>query len=222
MKRNSVKGYIILGILFVLVSIVAFVVPTQKTATFRIAYAFTAVAFAAQIVIWKIAIRKDETLKSKFLGFPIIHIGTVYAIIQMVAFAVFLFAPTLPVWSAIVTCVIIAGVAAVCMISTSAGSNEIGRVEAKVQKKVFYIRELQADVELLADAETDADIKTALTQLAEKIRFSDPMSNEQLADLEDKISAKIAELKTAANKVKIITELTLLLDERNKKCKILK
>lgn len=222
MKRNSVKGYIILGILFALVSIVAFVVPTQKTATFWIAYSFTAVAFAAQIVIWKIAVRKDETLKSKFLGFPIIHIGTVYAIIQTVAFAVFLFAPTLPVWSAIVTCVIIAGVAAVCMISTSAGGNEIERVEAKVQKKVFYIRELQADVELLADAETDADIKTALTQLAEKIRFSDPMSNEQLADLEDKISAKIAELKTAANKVKIITELTLLLDERNKKCKILK
>ena len=221
MKKNSTKGYVILGILFALVSIIAFAVPTIKTATFWIAYVFTAAAFAAQIIIWKKALGKEE-LKSKFLGFPVVHIGIVYAIVQTVAFAVFLFAPTLPVWSAIVVCSVIAGVSAVCMISANAGRNEIERVETKVQKKVFYIRELQSDVELIADAETDADAKAALTQLAEKIRFSDPMSNEQLADLENKISTKVLELKTAVNKVEVATELISLLDERNKKCKILK
>lgn len=222
MKKNSTKGYVILGISFALVSIIAFAVPTGKTATFWIAYVFTAAAFAAQIGIWKTALGKEGTLKSKFLGFPVVHIGIVYAIIQTVAFAVFLFVPTLPVWSAIVVCSIIAGISAVCMISSDAGRDEIERVEAKVQKKVFYIRELQADIELLADSETNATVKTALTHLAEKIRFSDPMSNEQLADLENKISIKDAELKTASSKLEIITELNSLLDERNKKCKILK
>ena len=222
MKKNSTKGYVILGILFVLISIIAFAVPTVKTATFWIAYVFTAAAFAAQIGIWKTALGKEGTLKSKFLGFPIVHIGIVYAIIQVIAFAVFLFAPTLPTWSAIVVCSIIAGISAVCMISSDAGCDEIERVEAKVQKKVFYIRELQADIELLADSETNADVKTALTQLAEKIRFSDPMSNEQLADLENKISIKAAELKTTTSKLEIATVLHSLLDERNKKCKILK
>lgn len=221
MKKNSTKGYIILGILFALVSIVAFAVPTIKTTAFWIAYVFTAAAFAAQIIIWNKALGKED-LKSKFLGIPVVHIGIVYAIIQTVAFAVFLFVPTLPTWSAIVVCSVIAGVSAACMISVDMGRNEIERVEAKVQKKVFYIRELQADIELLADAAADADAKTALTQLAEKIRFSDPMSNEQLADLENKISAKVLELKTATNKVEIATELTSLLDERNKKCKLLK
>ena len=222
MKKNSIKGYVILGILFVLISIIAFAVPTVKTATFWIAYVFTAAAFAAQIGIWKTALSKEGTLKSKFLGFPLVHIGIVYAVIQVIAFAVFMFVPTLPTWSAIVVCSIIAGVSAVCMISADAGRNEIERVEAKVQKKVFYIRELQADIELLADNETNADVKTALTQLAEKIRFSDPMSNEQLVDLENKISIKAAELKNAASKMEIITELNSLLDERNKKYKILK
>lgn len=221
MKKNSTKGYVILGILFTLVSIIAFAVPTLKTATFWIAYVFTAAAFAAQIIIWRTALGK-EALKSKFLGFPVVHIGIVYAIIQTVAFAVFLFAPTLPVWSAIVVCSIIAGVSAVCMISTDAGLNEIERVEAEVQEKVFFIRELQADIELIATTETDADTKAELTRLAEKISFSYPMSNEQLMDLENKISTKVLKLKTATNKVEIITELTLLLDERNKKCKILK
>lgn len=222
MKKNSTKGYGILGILFALISIIAFAVPTTKTATFWIAYVFTAAAFAAQIFIWNKALGKDAAIKSKFLGLPVVHIGIVYAIIQTVAFAVFLFVPTLPAWSAIVVCSVIAGASAVCMVSADAGRNEIERVEAKVQKKVFYIRELQADVELIADAETDTDTKTALTQLAEKIRFSDPMSNERLADLENKISTKVLELKTAANKVENIAELTSLLDERNKKCKLLK
>ena len=222
MKKNSTKGYVILGILFALVSIVAFAVPTAKTATFWIAYVFTAAAFAAQIGIWKTALGKEGTLKSKFLGFPLVHIGIVYAVIQVIAFAVFMFVPTLPVWSAIVVCSVIAGISAVCMLSADAGRDEIERVEAKVQKKVFYIRELQADLELLADNESDATVKTALTQLAEKIRFSDPMSNEQLADLEDKISTKIEELKTTSSQLEIITELNSLLDERNKKCKILK
>ncbi|MGI6724600.1 MAG: hypothetical protein ACOX62_00085 [Christensenellales bacterium] len=221
MKKNSTKGYVILGILFALISIIAFAVPTTKTATFWIAYVFTVAAFAAQIFIWNKALSK-EALKSKFLGLPVVHIGIVYAIVQTVAFAVLLFVPTLPAWSAIVVCSVIAGVSAVYMISADAGRNEIERVEAKVQKKVFYIRELQADVELIAAAEADTDIKAALTQLAEKIRFSDPMSNEQLADLENKISTKVLELKTATNKVELITELTSLLDERNKKCKILK
>lgn len=222
MKKNSTKGYVLLGILFALVSIIAFAVPTAKTATFWIAYVFNAAAFAAQIGIWKTALGKEGTLKSKFLGFPIVHIGIVYAIIQVIAFAVFLFAPTLPTWSAIVVCPIIVGLSAVCMISADAGRNEIERVEAKVQNKVFYVREMQADIELLADNESDAAVKTALTHLAEKIRFSDPMSNEQLADLENKISIKAAELKTASSKLEIITELNSLLDERNKKCKILK
>lgn len=221
MKKNSTKGYVILGILFALISIIAFAVPTVKTATFWIAYVFTAAAFAAQIIIWRTALGK-ETLKSKFLGFPVVHIGIVYTVIQVIAFAVFMFVPTLPTWSAIVVCSVIAGISAVCMISADAGRNEIERVEAEVKKKVFYIRELQTVVELLTDVETDADTKAALDQLAEKIRFSDSMSSEKLANLENKISAKVLELKTAPNKVEIITELNSLLDERNKKCKILK
>ena len=59
-------------------------------------------------------------------------------------------------------------------------------------------------------------------QLAEKIRFSDPMSNEQLAVLEDKISLAVENLKSSDDKMKIIEDLNLLLDERNRKCKILK
>ena len=222
MKKNSSKGYLILGILFVLVSVIAFAVPSEKNAVFWISYAFTLIAFAAQIVIWKSTLGRAESLKSKFLGFPIVHIGMVYLVVQVIAFAVFLFIPTLPIWSAVVACTVVAGVSSVCMIAYDVGRSEIERVSAKVQEKAFYIKQMQADVELLAGAETDAATKSTLTQLAEKIRYSDPMSDEQIVDIENRIAAKIAELKSSTDKVKIINELNSLLDERNRKIKILK
>ena len=90
------------------------------------------------------------------------------------------------------------------------------------QEAIFFIKNLQVDMEILAGAEKDAKTKKALEQLAEKIRFSDPMSNEQLAVLEDKISLAVENLKSSDDKMKIIEDLNLLLDERNRKCKILK
>lgn len=222
MKKNSSKGYAILGILLVLVSVLAFSVPLAKATAFWISYAFTVIAFVAQIIIWKSALGRTEALKSKFLGFPVIHIGIVYLVVQIIAFSVFLFIPTLPIWSAVVACAAITGVFAVCLITSDVGRSEIERVSAKVQEKTFFIKQVQTEIELLADAETDVATKSALTQLAEKIRYSDPMSNEQIADTEDRITAKIAELKSATDKAKIIAELNLLLDKRNKTIKILK
>ena len=199
MKKDSSKGYTILGILFVLVSVIAFAVPLAKTTAFWISYAFTVIAFVAQIIIWKSALGRTEALKSKFLGFPVIHIGIVYLVVQIIAFSVFLFIPTLPIWSAVVACAAITGVFAVCLITSDVGRSEIERVSAKVQEKTFFIKQVQTEIELLADAETDVATKSALTQLAEKIRYSDPMSNEQIADIEDRIAAKVSELKKVRN-----------------------
>ena len=222
MKKNSSKGYFILGILFILVGVIAFAVPTAKTAAFWISYAFTVIAFAAPIIIWKAALGRSESLKSKFLGLPVLHIGIVYLVVQVVALIVFLSIPTLPIWSAVVACAVIAGVSAVCMIASDVGRSEIERVSAKVQEKTFYIRELQADVEMLEEQEQNPEIKISLTKLAEKIRYSDPMSNIALADLEDRIREKVTALRTADHKLEIIAELDLLLAERNRKAKILK
>ena len=222
MKKNKGMAYAVLAIAFVLFNVIAFAIPTAKTATFWIAYAFSIVAFASQIVIWKFAFKGADTLKSKFLGIPLISVGITYLIIQIIAFAVFMALPLAASWIAIVVCVLILGISAICLIGTETGREEINRVEEKVEKKVFYIKALQVDIEMLTSAERDADTKAALTKLAEKIRFSDPMSNDVLSDLEAEITAKVKELKTAENKAEIITVLDSLITERNKKAKLLK
>lgn len=222
MKKNNVISYLALGIVFALFNVIAFVIPTEKTATFWTAYVFAVVAFALQLLVWKIAFGKKETLKSKFLGIPVIHVGIVYLIIQLIAFAIFMFFPTLPAWLAVIVCVIILALSALCAIAGQAGANEINRVEEKIKVKCAFIQFLQVDIEMLAESETDAETKAALKKLAEKVRFSDPMSHEMLGELESRISAKVDEMKSATDKKALIGEVNILLTERNKKCKILK
>lgn len=222
MKKNTGMAYAALAIVFVLFNVIAFAVPTAKTSTFWIAYAFSNIAFALQIAIWKFAFKGADTLKSKFLGIPLISVGIKYLIVQIIAFAIFMALPLTASWLAIVVCALILGISAICLIGTETGREEINRVEEKVEKKVFYIKALQVDVEMLASTETNSDTKVALTKLAEKIRFSDPISDEALVYLESEISAKVKELKTAENKSAIISVLDSLITERNKKAKLLK
>lgn len=222
MKKNNLMSYLALGIVFALFNVIAFVIPTDKSATFWTAYVFSVVAFAVQIPLWKIALGKKDTLKSKFLGIPVIHVGLTYLIIQLIAFAIFMIFPILPVWLAIVVCSIILAISALCAIAGQAGANEINRVEEKIKVKRAFIQFLQTDIEMLAETETDSETKIALKKLAEKVRFSDPMSHEILGELESSISAKVEEMKTVADKKVLIEEVTILLTERNKKCKILK
>ncbi len=222
MKKNKGMAYAVLGISFLLFNVIAFAIPTVKTATFWIAYAFSVVAFASQIVIWKFAFKGADTVKSKFLGIPLISVGITYLIVQIIAFAIFMAFSAVQPWIAIVVCALILGISAICLIGTETGREEVGRVEEKVEKKVFYIKSLKVDIEMLASIESDANTKAALTKLAEKIRFSDPMSNDVLSDLEAEIADKVNELKTAENKSAIITVLDSLITERNKKAKLLK
>ena len=222
MKKNNFMPYLALGIVFALFNVVSFAIPTEKTATFWIAYTFSAIAFAVQIPLWKIAFDKKDSLKSKFIGIPVIHVGIIYLIVQLIAFVIFMILPRLPEWLSIVVCAIILALFALCAIAGQVGANEINRVEEKIKVKRAFIQFLQTDIEMLVERETDAETKTALKKLAEKVRFSDPMSHEMLSELESRISAKVEEMKTTADKMPLIREAELLLTERNKKCKILK
>ena len=127
-----------------------------------------------------------------------------------------------PYWVAIIVSVIILGIFGVCLIGTDIAKKEIERVEEKVGKKVFLIKDLQIDIEMLAKDEADADTKEALNKLAQKIRFSDPMSVDEIAELEVQITEKVGELKTAEDKSANITALDSLITERNKTAKLLK
>lgn len=95
-------------------------------------------------------------------------------------------------------------------------------LEENVQQKVFYIKSLQLDIELLADIESDRIVSAKLKKLAEKVRFSDPISCPELELIEKEIVDKINRLKNAEDKSRLLVEIDALITERNEKVKILK
>ena len=95
MSRNKKLGYVILLVAFVIVSVVAFALPTAKTTSFWVAYIFTCIAFAAQVLIWNIGFKDNTPLRSKFLGIPVIRVGYIYLVFQLIALAVLVAYPAL-------------------------------------------------------------------------------------------------------------------------------
>ena len=222
MDVNRIKGYCIGIILFILFNITAFAIPTTRTTTFWITYVFTIIAFIAQIFIWNFALEKTKNLQHRLWSFSIIYIGIVYLVLQIIVFFLFRIIATLPTWSAIVVSVIISGISIASILASESGVNEIKQNEIKVQNKISFIRVLQTEIDLLINREKDDDVRLALENLAQKIRFSDPMSSEQLKVLENEIDSKVSDLKIATNKKELIDIINLLLDERNIKCKMIK
>ena len=222
MNKNKKLGWMIFVISFVVASVVVFAIPTDKTASFWVAYVFTCIAFAAQCLIWTVGIKDNTPLKSKFLGIPIIRMGYVYLSLQLIVLLVALLYPYLPPWMAVVICALIAGISAACMTIAEIGRNVIGNVEAKVNTKVSYIKEIQTDIEMAAECESDVATRQKLLKLAEKVRYSDPVSSGALSEMEQKIADKVKSITGAYDKPAIIEEIELLLLERNKKCKIYK
>lgn len=223
MKLNNRNLKIaIICTLFILLNVIAFVIPLEKGGSFWITYGFTIVAFLSQFVVWRIGFTGVKSHKSKFLGIPLIYLATVYLIIQIVVFAIFVVANDISPWIAIILNVLITGIFLMIILSTLLGRNEVDRVETKVGEKVYYIKSLQAKVEMLALREENAVYKNALNVLAEKIRFSDPMSHESLSELEAEILQNVEQLKRVEDKLSGIEEVEHLLIERNKMSKLLK
>lgn len=87
---------------------------------------------------------------------------------------------------------------------------------------------LKIEVEELRLQEEDADVKKALTELSEAIRFSDPMSAEELAGAEEAIMEKVTILSSDYNGISAEEKLSRIQDIKNKisvrnmKCKMLK
>lgn len=219
--KNKKTAYLILAIAFVVFNVIALVIPVERTASFWITYAFTNIAFVIQPVIWPVSFKNADTLKAKFLGIPIIHIGIVYLILQLVAFAVICITPV-ESWLSVVIGIVLLGFTLIGVVAASFSKKVISDTDAKVKGKVTYIKALQAEMELIADAEKDPVIKTELQKLAEAIRYSDPMSDHSFADIEKAIYEKVSELKSAGDKTQLISAISNLIAERNKKCKLLK
>lgn len=218
MRKNRVLAYTIFVVVLIVFHLLVFTIIQNKGTSFWINYGFALFAFLIQPIIWEVTLGRNTSLKSKFLGFPILYVGGAYFGIQMILFIVLALIPKVSPWLALVINTIATGIALIFLAAVEIGRTEVSRIDEKVSQKRFFIEELQTEVEMLAMSQTEASLKNTLEELAEKIRFSDPMSSSLLSTIEEDLRMKVLALKeTEANAmVEAVRDIEALIVRRNK------
>lgn len=151
-----------------------------------------------------------------------------FAVYAFVAFKFFFYSFTFNLTLAIIaeTCMTVVYLIAILVALFAMGY--IGGNQKTVKEKVQFIRLLQADINACLPNVTDPVLTKQLNALAEKVRFSDPMSHESLKGCENEIAALVADVNMKAamgetEEIEVkIKKINALLDYRNERCKILK
>ena len=223
MKKETIRWGIGLGVLLVLYILVAFLIPFVHTATFWVSFVFTLIAFAVVAASMYIAFVKNPDAKSRFYGFPLAKIGAIYGLVQLVAGFIFMaLAAYAPVWAAVLVYAIALGAVVIGLISAEAVVSEIHAQDNKLKKDVSLMRSLQSKVNQIAAQSENADVKA----LADEFRYSDPVSNDAIADAEADLAAAVDELQSAyvdgdsEAVAKLCRRASALLAERNRLCKL--
>ena len=227
MKKNTVRGMILLTVVAAVFSLIAFVVPVEKTAVFWIAYGCGLFAILFQLYIFKISF--DGDAKSRFYGFPIARVGVYYLAAQLIfSIAEIALASIIPLWAAVIMNALLLALAVIGCVTTDAMRDEIIRQDVQLKKDVSRMRELQSLAASMLAQCTDEDMKQTVKKIADELRFSDPVSSEATKELEEDMRSQMKDIQQAIIEGDVEGVKTLCakllggLTERNRICSISK
>lgn len=228
MKKDHIRLLAGLAIGLVLYILVVFLVPFVKTPVFWASFLFTLVAFPIVGAAFYIAFLIKPDARSKFYGFPIARIGAIYGAAQLIASFLFMaLGQWIPTWVAVIVYAIGLGATALGLISAEAVLEQIETQDVQLKKDVKLMRSLQSKVsQMISLCSEDPDLAKMVREFAEEMRYSDPVSNDAIADAEADLAAAVDELHSAlvdgdkASARTLCRKAAALLAERNRLCKL--
>ena len=232
MSKNRLRFYVSLAVVFAVFSAIVFFAPFKRSAAFWLSYAFAAVAAAVQLYAYPRAFDfEGHDVRSKFYGFPLARLTTIYLIAQLVLSLVFIIAAQfaeIKIWIPAVLYTVMLGVFAIGFLAADSMREEVERQDTAHKARVDTMRALQSKAVYIAAQCDDSETKKALNKLAENFRFSDPVSSDALTDMEAGLNALVDELQSAVLEKDYPTARTLCaktedaLADRNRMCKLSK
>lgn len=223
MKKTDLRVVAVAAIVLVLYHLIVFLIPFAHTATFWVSYGFTLVAFGVVCGAMYTAFGKNKDAVSRFYGFPIARIGVVYGTVQvLLSLIAMLLGQWIPWWVALLVYAVGMSATGIGLIGADTAVEQIQQQDAVLKKDVFLMRSLQSKVIQMANTCEAAQLKA----LAEEFRYSDPVSNAALTEIEADLSAAVDELQAAvvdgdqAMIVKLCGAASAVLGERNRLCKL--
>ena len=193
-KKTLILFAVIYVVIFAVMNMLVFFVFNEKNNVFWISYGFMCAAFVIQIVSMFLAVKALEA-EAVFFGIPLVSISLFYFFAAVFTAAVFMIFQNAPVKLAIGLQVIILAVYVVIAIFSLMARDTVQDVNDNIKVSVVAIRSMQADVETLKAQAQDPALKEKLRKLSETIRYSDPMSNDAVVDIEGQIMQALTELR---------------------------
>ena len=227
MKKDALRGIVVAVVLLAVYHLIVFIAPFYRGGVFWTGYGFTLVAFVVAIAAIYIAFIKNPDAKSRFYGFPIAKIGVIYWLGQLVLSLAFSAAgKVLPPWVAVIVFALALAAAVVGLVSAEVVVEEIQTQDTKLKKDVSVMRALQSKVNQMVGMAGDDEAGKAVKAFAEELRYSDPVSGEAAAEIEQEQTQLIDTLQQAMVDGDSAAALTLCrkagvaLAERNRLCKL--
>ncbi|XCP84526.1 hypothetical protein ABXS75_15930 [Roseburia hominis] len=230
-RMTEKKAGVMLGLIYLIAFGVAnmliFFIFDEKNTVFWISYGFMCVAFVVQIVSMFLAFKALEA-EAVFFGIPLSSLSLFYFFAAVFTAVVFMFFQNAPLKLALALHIIILAVYTVVAILSLMSRDVVQDVNDQVKVSVTAIRSMQVDVDTLMGYVNDAALKKSLRKLSETIRYSDPMSNDAVVEIEDEIMQAISELRILceneqnAEAMQACRDTELLFVQRNKLLKATK
>lgn len=199
----------------------------RYTAYFYTAIIILAVGYAFSIVSTFIGFKKQQNAEGTFYGVPFVYSGLSTFILIAVLSAV-----SIIIGLSSILQVIIAVVAFACaigkLLKKSVARELIVEQGEKVKKQTQFVKSLTVNAENILIQSKSDETKAIAKKVYEAIRYSDPMSNPALANIETQISIKYGEFSNAINcnnaplAQTLGNDLIVLINSRNNQCKLLK
>lgn len=228
------KNYLAIWVLFLaLFNVAVFVTPNEAAGmnkfggAFWAGYIFIILAFIGQIAV-SYFVFKEENLRKFFYKISLIRISWTGLILTLVFGTLCMVIPNLPNWVGVIICFVILGFNVISLIKANVAADVVDELDEKVMGKTEFIKSLTVEAELICNKATSEPIKKECKKVWEALRYSDPMSSPELSSVESEITQKFAEFSNAVSQgdqaqITALSEETILLvEQRNKKCRILK
>lgn len=230
MNRSGKVIICIYAVVIVLINIVFFLIPFSRHSASWIMYAFSMVSLLGSCMITMFSFLKSD-LKSKVYGFPVFWIGCLYSIFQIVAGVLICTLDALfevPLWISVILSAVLLGLAMIGFAVTNQTRESIMELERNTVRDTAEMTCFILNVSSLVPLCKDPILKRKMEKLSEKFRYSDPVSNSKLQEIEDKISMEIDVLTQMLGKSENemvfakIDEIEVLLQTRNDRCRAMK
>lgn len=226
MTKNEKRVYIVLTIIMAIFSAVSFIIPFSKNIIFWLAYLFGIISIIMQMIVFRIAFG-HEGARSKFYGFPIARIGVIYMIIQIALSIAFMYlGDKCPAWIVLLIFVILLGTTSIGLITTDGVRDEVEYLDQKKAINIECMNNLKSVVYPLSSQVDDVELKEVLKKLSEEFKYSDPVSDASIREIEEELTELVLELqKTVAEMDNIAIKgfckkISSVLAERNRLCKL--